>query len=120
MSRVVIDIETVGVDFEHLDDQAQEYLLKAARTPEEKDAVPESLSFSPLTGQIVAIAMLNPDTGKGAVYYQAPGQAPVEIDEDGILYASGTEAEILEKFWKPSASMSSLSHSMVARSTARF
>jgi DNA polymerase elongation subunit (family B) len=100
MSRIVIDIETVGVDFGSLDDQAQEYLLKAARTPDEKEAVPESLSFSPLTGQIVAIAMLNPDTNKGAVYYQTPGLAPVETDEDGIIYASGTEAEILEKFWR--------------------
>jgi hypothetical protein len=88
MSRIVFDIETVGVDFTTLDDQAQEYLLKAARTPEEKALVPEQLSFSPLTGQIVAIAMLNPETGKGAVYYQAPGSEPTERDIDGIIYAT--------------------------------
>lgn len=100
MSRVVIDIETVGVEFTSLDAQAQEYLLKHASTPEQKDAVPETLSFSPLTGQIVAIAILNPDTKKGAVYYQTPNSAPREFEEDGILYASGSEAEILEKFWR--------------------
>lgn len=100
MSRVVIDIETVGVDFDGLDDQAQEYLLKAARTQEEREAVPETLSFSPLTGQIVAIAMLNPDTAKGAVYYQAPGQDASEFEESGVVYASGTESQILEKFWR--------------------
>ncbi len=100
MSRVVIDIETVGVDFTSLDPQAQEYLLKGARTDEERAAVPETLSFSPLTGQVVAIALLNPDTGKGAVYYQAPGEAPAEFEEDGVTYASGTEQEILTKFWR--------------------
>lgn len=100
MSRVVIDIETVGADFTSLDATAQEYLLKGARTDEERDAVPETLSFSPLTGQIVAIALLNPDTGKGAVYYQAPGQSPSEFEENGVTYSSGTEAEILTKFWR--------------------
>lgn len=100
MPRLVFDIETTGVDFESLDEQAQDYLLKAARSEEEKALVPEQLSFSPLTGQIVAIAVLNPESGKGGVYYQAPGQAPVEQDENGIVYASGSEAEILERFWK--------------------
>lgn len=100
MSRVVFDIETVGVDFASLDGQSQEYLLKGARTPEERETVPETLSFSPLTGQIVAIALLNPDTQKGAVYYQSPGVQPTETEENGIVYASGTEAGILEKFWR--------------------
>jgi DNA polymerase elongation subunit (family B) len=100
MPRVIFDIETVGVDFETLDDHAKEYLLKAARTDEERALVPEQLSFSPLTGQVVAIALLNPDTGKGAVYYQAPGQKPVEQESDGILYASGNEQGILERFWR--------------------
>ncbi|MCC6934312.1 MAG: ribonuclease H-like domain-containing protein [Candidatus Yanofskybacteria bacterium] len=100
MPRVVFDIETVGVDFDSLDEQAQEYLLKAARTPEEKELVPEQLSFSPLTGQVVAIALLNPDTGKGAVYYQAPNTEPSEHEENGIVYSSGNEAQVLEKFWR--------------------
>lgn len=100
MPRVIFDIETVGADFNTLDDQAQEYLLKAARTDEERALVPEQLSFSPLTGSIVAIAMLNPDTGKGAVYYQKPGAAAEEREEDGIVYATGDEKGILEKFWR--------------------
>jgi uncharacterized protein YprB with RNaseH-like and TPR domain len=100
MTRIVFDIETVGVDFEGLDEQAKDYLLKAARSDEERALVPEQLSFSPLTGQIVAIAMLNPDTGKGAVYYQAPGQPATETEENGIIYACGSEPEILEKFWR--------------------
>lgn len=103
MPRVIFDIETVGVDFTSLDGQAQEYLLKYARTPEERDLVPETLSFSPLTGHIVAIAMLNPDTGKGAVYFQAPGREPGEREEDGIRYAWDDEKGVLEQFWKTMA-----------------
>lgn len=98
MSRVIIDIETAGVDFGTLDAQTQEYLLKGARTDEERAAVPETLSFSPLTGTVVAIALLNPDTGKGVVYSQAP-EAP-DREENGIVYARGTEAAILERFWE--------------------
>ncbi len=100
MPRVIFDIETVGVDFSSLDEQAQEYLLKAARTPEERALVPETLSFSPLTGQVVAIAMLNPDTQKGAVYFQAPGQELAEFEENGITYLAGDEKTILDRFWR--------------------
>jgi hypothetical protein len=100
MSRIIFDIETTGVQFDTLDEQAQEYLLKAARTPEEREQIPDTLSFSPLTGQIVAIAMLNPDTQKGAVYYQAPGKEIAETEENGIVYAAGNEKDILERFWR--------------------
>lgn len=99
ISRVVVDIETVGVQFDSLDPQAQEYLLKGARTDEERALVPEQLSFSPLTGYIVAIAMLNPDSDKGVVYYQTPGIEAKEFEKDGVLYSSGTERDILQKFW---------------------
>lgn len=100
MSRIVFDIETIGVDFATLDDQAKEAMMKYARTEEERALVPEQLSFSPLTGRIVAIAMLNPDTQKGAVYYQDPNHEPSEREDNGIVYATGSERDILEKFWR--------------------
>ncbi|MBZ0156843.1 MAG: ribonuclease H-like domain-containing protein [Alphaproteobacteria bacterium] len=99
MSRVIFDIETVGMDFDSLDPSVREYLLKWAATEEEETKVRESLSFYPLTGQVVAIGMLNPDTNKGAVYFQTPGDPLLPFEEDGIKYESGTEKEILEKFW---------------------
>lgn len=101
MPRVIFDIETAGRDFEALDSPLQEYLLKFAESEDEVEAVKDSLSFYPHTGEIVAIGMLNPDTGKGAVYYQAPGTPPVlPFEEEGIRFESGTEKEILEKFWR--------------------
>lgn len=99
MSRVIFDIETVGRDFESLDKMAQEYLLRRAETEEDIKEVKESLSFYPLTGEIIAIGMLNPDTMKGAVYFQAPNDSLLPFEEDGINFHSGSEKEIIQKFW---------------------
>ena len=99
MGRVIFDIETVGADFDILEPAVQEYLVKWAESEEEKERIRESLSFYPLTGEIVAIGMLNPDTDKGAVFFQATGEMPLPFEEDGIRYECGSEKEILEKFW---------------------
>ena len=98
-SRVVIDIETIGADFESFDEISREYLLKYAQNEDEVKAVKEGLGFSPLTGEIVAIGMLNPDTDKGAVYYQSPEVLQEPLVEEGIEYIADTEAGILRKFW---------------------
>ncbi|HMK57217.1 MAG TPA: ribonuclease H-like domain-containing protein [Dissulfurispiraceae bacterium] len=99
MGRVIFDIETVGADIDSLDPAVSEYLLKWAENEEEKERIRESLSFYPLTGEIVAIGMLNPDTDKGAVFFQALGEVPLPFEENGIRYECGTEKEVLEKFW---------------------
>jgi DNA polymerase elongation subunit (family B) len=100
MPKLIFDIETVGVDFDSLDEQAQEYLIKNARTPEEAEQVKTGLSFSPLTGQIVAIGILNPDTDKGAVYFQAPDWDQDKSEVEGVQYFPVTEKQILERFWE--------------------
>ncbi|MBA4348706.1 MAG: 3'-5' exonuclease [Thermodesulfovibrio sp.] len=100
MSRIILDIETVGVDFESLEDSTKEYLLKWAETEEEEERVKESLSFYPVTGEVIAIGMLNPDSNKGAVYFQASGNMLLPFEENGIRFECGTEKEILEKFWQ--------------------
>lgn len=99
MSRIIFDIETVGKDFDSLDKGTQEYLLRWAETEEEVKDVKESLSFYPLTGEIIAIGLLNPDTDKGAVYFQSPETTSLPFEENGIRFETGTEKEILEKFW---------------------
>jgi len=109
ISKLVFDIETIGVDFETLDKISQEYLLQYAESDEEEQEIKERLGFYPLTGEIVAIGILNPDTDKGAIYLKLPnnktpaspagGQIPNELEE-GIKIETGTEKEILEKFWE--------------------
>lgn len=100
MPKLIFDIETVGVDFDSLDEKAKEYLLNAARSPEEAKEVPDSLSFSPLTGQIVAIGILNPDTDKGAVYFQDPSGKLDKSEDDLAQYIPfPSEKEMLKEFW---------------------
>ncbi|RMG03276.1 MAG: 3'-5' exonuclease, partial [Nitrospirae bacterium] len=100
MSRVIFDIETVGVDFDTLDEERQAYLLRNAETEAEEEAVKEQLGLSPLTGEIVAIGMLNPDTERGVVLFQAPEKEIGEFDEGGITFKTGSEKEILQEFWE--------------------
>lgn len=99
MSRIIFDIETAGKDFESLDKGTQEYLLKWAESEEEIKDVKESLSFYPLTAEIITIGMLNPETDKGAVYFQAPQTAIAPFEENGIRFETGSEKDILGKFW---------------------
>ncbi|MGE5237783.1 MAG: ribonuclease H-like domain-containing protein [Chloroflexota bacterium] len=99
MTRVIFDIETAGTDFEALDPATQEYLLRWADSDEEEVRVRESLSFYPLTGEIIAIGMLNPDSHKGVVYFQTPRELLLPFEENGIRFEAGSEREIIEKFW---------------------
>lgn len=97
--KIIIDIETIGTDYDSLDEISREYIIKYAETEDEIKAAKEGLGLSPLTGEIVAIGMLNPDSNRGAVYYQSPEVPQDPSEEDGIEYTAGTEAEILIKFW---------------------
>ncbi len=99
MGRIIFDIETVGADFNTLHPSTQQYLLRWTETEEDEEKVKESLSFYPLTGEIVAIGMLNPDSNKGAVYFQTQGEMFLPFEENEIRYECGTEAEIIQKFW---------------------
>jgi hypothetical protein len=104
--KLIFDIETIGIKFDSLDKISQEYLLQYTENEEEEKETKERLSFYPLTGEIVAIGILNPDTNKGAIYIR-------EIDSNSnsikinklqeenldISIETGNEKEILEKFW---------------------
>jgi DNA polymerase elongation subunit (family B) len=100
MSKLVIDIETIGFDFESYDKKSQEYLLKYAETEEEKEDIIKRLALYPLTGEIVAIGMFNPETDKGYVLFQNEKSGEEKFEENGVVYESGMEKEILEKFWE--------------------
>jgi hypothetical protein len=100
MSRVVIDIETVPVDWTQLEAEEQEYLLQNAHTNEEQEKVREQLGLFPLTGRVIAIGMLNPDTVKAVVMAEGiPGEGAAWAHEEGVEFWTGNETEILERFW---------------------
>lgn len=99
MKRIIFDIETVGKDFDTLDIETQEYLLRYASSDDEKEEIKERLSFYPLTAEIVTIGLLDPDTERGFIFFQNKGEPLLPFEEDNIRYETGTEKEIIEKFW---------------------
>ncbi len=100
MAKVVIDIETIGFDFDSFEPKTREYLLKYSETDEEREEVKKKLSLSPLTGEVVTIGMLNPESKKGIVLFQNKEEEKIAFEENGLQYESGSEKEILEKFWE--------------------
>ena len=100
MNKVIFDIETVGRDIDSFDDTTKEYLLKYAKTDEEEQEIRDSMSFYPVTAQIVTIAMLELETRKAYVYYQTPGEAPQKVVEgESEYYSVMNEKQLLEMFW---------------------
>lgn len=98
--KIIFDIETVGASMDSFDKTTQEYLLKFAKTEEEEQEVRDSLSFYPVTAQIVTIGMLEAESENGFVYFQTPGQAPQKTVENHAEYvAVANEKQLLELFW---------------------
>jgi len=114
MSRLIFDIETVGENFDALDSTTQDVLTRWIKRESENEEdyqeqlkeLKGGLGFSPLTGEIVAIGVLDYEKDKGAVYYQAPGANHSETEEDGIKFKPMTEKEMLENFWNGAQSYS--------------
>lgn len=100
MPKLIFDIETVGVEFDSLDETAQELLLRNAKDDQERQMIQEGLGFSPLTGRIICIAVLNPDTGKGATYYQEQNSEIEEVDGEMTLVPCADEKAIIKRFWE--------------------
>lgn len=106
--RLVFDIETVGCDFDSLDEYSKQTLLKTTKKESQTEEqynkavedIKNGLGLSPLTGEIVAIGVLDCTQEKGAVYFQTPGQNIEELTEGGIRFISISEEEMLKKFWE--------------------
>ena len=86
MNRVVFDIETIGTNFDELDTDAQKYILKNAEDESKIKEIKNKLGLWPLTGQIVAICLLNPDTDKGKVFFQTQDVKIKPTIENNIQY----------------------------------
>ena len=99
MNRIVFDIETLGLPLESFDPVEQEYLLKGADTEDKREAELQKLSLYPLTARIIAIGMLNPETGAGKVMYEAAAREQFTAENGSVEYASGDERAMLGWFW---------------------
>jgi len=101
VATVVFDIETAGHSWDSLDDAQKTYLQKNARTEEERERLPETLSLWPLTGKIIVVAMLNPESGRGRIWYEKTDGRAEETAADGRFKIVGdAEPVLLAEFWK--------------------
>ncbi len=106
MRTLVFDIETIGEEWDTLDETTQHVLTRwidrTIKSEEERAAeltdLKEGLGFSPLTGSIVAIGLHDLEQGKNVVYYQAPG-ALGEIVDGSTTLKVRSERDMLADFW---------------------
>lgn len=104
LSPLAIDIETVGLEWEKVDDEVQTYLLNRGKKGATKEEVIDHLALSPGTGKIISIGMWRPKEEKGGVLLKdsRDDERPVEwaeLAEETMIYR-GSEAEILTEFWR--------------------
>ena len=100
MKRLVFDIETLGFPIDTFDEAQQDYLLRFTKTEEEKQDVLQKLSLYPVTAQVLAIGMRNPDTERGKVLFQSEEKVDEYNEDQSVKLISGTEKEILIAFWE--------------------
>ncbi len=100
--KVVFDIECVGVDFDTLDETSQHNLLRNVKSDEDRDVEKEKLALYPVTGFVVGIGMINPDTNKGKMLYLVDEKYETGQRYEGdILYVPCVnEKDLLKKFWE--------------------
>lgn len=102
-SKVILDIETVGVNWDALPQETQQYLLKYAETEKEVERTKSHLSLWALTSKVVVIGLLNPDTNKAMMLSQGPPEQTPADGHHGETFVShfrGDEEAILTKFWE--------------------
>ncbi len=100
MASVVFDIETIGIPFDELDQAQQDYYLKYAKSEDDADQIKTQTALWVPTAQIVTIAMMNPHSGKGKVFFSSGDKQIDSFEEDGAQFITGTEKEILTMFWE--------------------
>lgn len=104
---LVFDIETIGEDFDVLDEITQgvltRWIKKESDTEEEYEKaladMKNGLGFSPLTGEVVAIGVYDTEKDKSAVYFQAPNNSVENLEENNVKFRVLSEKEILQQFW---------------------
>lgn len=100
MKTVVFDIETVGLPWLDLDPMLRETLTRGAGGGDEYRTKRDWRSLSPYAAKVVVIAMLNPDTGRGRVWYEGSGDRSVAPSADGLFEHVGCdERTMLAEFW---------------------
>lgn len=107
MAQMVFDIETAAFEIDSFDEAQKKGLLKLAekeeteeRREKKREEIIERLSLHPFTAQVVAIGMLNAESNRGRVYYQAEGEESWHSEDGLVEFEARSEKGILEGFWE--------------------
>jgi hypothetical protein len=100
VTRIVVDIETLALPLETFDETQRDYLLRFAETEAEREEALLKLNLYPATARVLAVGMLNPDSGRGRVFINAPDMAGWTSDDGAVQFIPGDESQILTAFWK--------------------
>jgi hypothetical protein len=97
---VVYDIETVGLPWLDLDPMVRESLTRGAVDGKAYRERKEWRSLSPYAAKAIVIALLNPESGRGRIWYEKADGRADSVSDDGLFDRTGTtEKEMLEEFW---------------------
>jgi len=97
ISEVVFDIETLPCA--PVSSDGGETLPLCGKPAGDPEEALRLMSLTPLTARTVAIAMLNPSTQRGKVWYEHPGAAPGKTGDGHLEVVPATEEEMLAGFW---------------------
>ena len=106
MAKLVFDIETSALPLETFDSTQQEFLFRDAERiadleerAERRCEIQRLLSLWPLTARIVCIAMVNPESHRGRVFYTTDEHEDT-ADADIQFVSCMDEREVLLGFWE--------------------
>jgi len=102
-TKVIFDIETVGLNWDSLSEDTRAYLLKYAETEQEVEKTKSHLPLWAPTSKAVVIGLLNPATHRAMILSEGPPQQTPADGQRGEIFVShfrGDEAAILRKFWQ--------------------
>jgi hypothetical protein len=108
MAKLVFDIETTALPLEGFDAVQQEYLFREAENlpdpaqrPVRREEIQRQFSLWPLTGQVVCIAMVNAESGRGKVLFLADdAEAARDWPNAADFLPCADESDLLTEFWE--------------------
>lgn len=111
MATLILDIETVGENFDEMDEVTRQMLAgwverRVKDKAEQESAltqIKEELGLSPLTGKIVALGVLDYEKDKGKVYFEPGKKEYKETIEKNYTFTPMSEAKMLRSFWQGAA-----------------
>jgi DNA polymerase elongation subunit (family B) len=101
MGTITFDIEVAGFPWEEIDEITRGYLLGRARTPEDREAVPERTALNIGLGKVIAIGLWLVEEDRGMLLLEGKSQPRRDWEKvPKSQIQRGGEGELIEAFWE--------------------